>query len=442
MRARSVPNLGPSALLDGRSIVLIVVVGGLFTLQSSNNLDGPKVAYLIAAITASAIAVLTAPKWLEGSRAAMARPWLIVSCAQVALLVLSLGVACLGGTLLTSWLRDAAAYALFAIAPILALACAGKASRTWAIGWFATSGVLASISFAVVWLGRRAIVELPIDRIVLPSGFLAASFIALATAMALTAASRRRWWAFAAGVVLGLLFASGTRATLLLLAVPIGASLLAGRPWRPALRMLGTEIATAMTIFGLLLVVTGLSNGTLSIGPAVGPGATPTQIRNLSERLGGVGLLVADPASDHSLQERWTQTQAAGKVLASSPIVGVGPGHGFEWTDSVNKGHDDFTLDTPLVYLAKFGLLGLGPLGLFVAAYLRLMLALRKYAAARMEYLLMAGYGIIFIVLGALGSPMEDKGASFGLVFVLTLGLRAWAGRSTDTEMAGPAIGS
>lgn len=185
-------KLTRSTLLDGRAFVLIVVLGGLFILQSSNSLDAPKVIYLVAAAAAAAGAILTAPRWFAGTQSQIAMPWVIVSCASGAVLIVSLGVARLEATPFTSWLRDAAAYALFAIAPILALACARSASRNWAISLFALCGSLPAVSYAVVWLSRRDILVLPIDRLILPTGFLAACFLALASAMALSDKGRGR----------------------------------------------------------------------------------------------------------------------------------------------------------------------------------------------------------------------------------------------------------
>lgn len=199
----------------------------------------------------------------------------------------------------------------------------------------------------------------------------------------------------------------------------------------------------AVAIFATFAVASGLANGTLSFGsPAPqGANATPTQIRNLSERVGGVGQLMTDPGSDHSFQERWTETRVAWQAFAGSPLIGVGPGHGFEWSGATNIKHDEFTLDMPLVYLAKFGLLGLVPMALFFAAYVRLAATLRTYPRARMEYLLMAGCAFVFVIVGAFGSPIEDKGASFSLIFVLALGLRALAQVGQPLDQVVPAIG-
>lgn len=426
-----------AAMVDGRTLVLVVVLGGLLTLQSSNSLDAPKGAYLVAAAAATAIAAITARGWLASTRADIARPWLLMSGAYGVLLIISLGVAEFRGTQFTSWLRDAAAYALFALSPVLALACARSASRRWIIAVLAICAALAAISFAVVWLGRRSILQLPLDRIVLPTGLLAACFIALATALALSVANRRWWWAAGAGVVLGLFFVTGTRATLMLVAVPIGAGILAGKGWRREVRVFLVEISVAIAVFVVAAVGISAANGTLSIGPGTAvqatsapppnaSGAVPTKAPDkLAERFQDIGQSLTNPGSDVSFQERFTETSVAWQAFLTSPLVGVGPGYAFDWTGASQTAHHEYTLDTPLVYLAKFGLIGLIPLGLLVAAYLRLALALRRDPRAGTEYLVAVGFGIVLVVVGILGSPIEDKGASFALIFVLALGVHA-----------------
>jgi hypothetical protein len=436
-------------MVDGRAFVLVVVVGGLLALESSSALDAPKFVYLLLAAVAAAGAIASARWWLTRQRSAMAEPWLIVSGAFAVLALASVAVSIAHGTSLTSWLRDVSSYGLFAAAPIVALACARSASRRWIIVVFAICGAFASVSFAVEWLGRRSIAQLPIDRIVLPSGSLACGLLALASAFAITAASRRRWWSAAAGVVLGLFFVTGTRSTLLFIAVPIGVSLVAGRPWRRGVRTVLTSGMVAVAIFitaevGIAVAYGGfpsLGSATATASPspnaAYQPSPTATPNTELTTRLNGVGRLLVDPGSDPSFQSRWLQTGVAWQAFLTSPLVGVGPGYGFVWTDTPGGTHDEFTLDTPLVYLAKFGLLGLIPLALFVAAYVRLAVALRRRGLrAQSEYSVMIGYGITLVIAEALGAPIEEKGTSFALIFVVALGVHALVRQAPASEIA------
>jgi hypothetical protein len=440
------PKPSRSTLLDGRVLVLVVVLGGLFILQGSNNLDAPKIVYLLLATAAVAVALAGAPWRLSEARAAIARPWLIAAGAIVALLIVSLAVSLAHGTPFTSWLRDASPYALFAAAPILAFACARNASQRWLVAVLAVCGALASVSFAVEWIGRRQLAHLPIDRIALPSEALGAALLALATAVALAGVSRRTSWGWAAmaGVVLGLFFVTGSRSTLLLLAIPFGIALFAGQPWRSASRVLLTEVAIAIVVFVAADAGIAVANGTLSISlwsstanptSSTQSPAAPAPDR-LTQRVDQIGSLIADPGSDPSFQARLEQTKVAWQAFISSPLIGVGPGCEFHWSTIAAGVRDSFTLDTPMVYLAKFGLLGLVPLALFAAAYLRLALELWRRQLARIEYLTVVGFAFVLAVVGIQGFPIEDKGASFALILVLALGVHGLVGQDPASELA------
>ncbi len=426
--------------LDGRVGSTVVIVGGLLTLQSSDNLNLPKITYLLMAAAALLAAIVGLRHWLESPRIQVAGPWLAASSAFAALLVLSFLVSRVHNTSLSSWLRDAAAYALFGAAPVIGLACARSASRRWIVAALSICGALASVSFTVVWVERRNILTLPIDRIVLPTGALGSALLALATAFALAGVWQRRWWAVAAGTVLGLFFISGSRSTLLLLAVPLGAALLARRSWGQSARTVALEAMVAVALFASADLGVAVSTGSFSInlpqpgGPAAtaaAPGAsaepsapaTPATNRFVN-RLSDTGSLLTDPGSDQSFQQRWTQTQTAWQAFLASPLVGVGPGYSFVWQRTQSVVVSAYTMDTPLIYLAKFGLLGLIPLALFVAAYARLILATWRRPGSEIEFLALSGFAIVLMLTSVLGSPIEDKGVSFATILLVAFGCR------------------
>jgi hypothetical protein len=421
------PRLNRSNLIDGRILVLVVVVGGLLLLHGADKLDAAKSVYLVCAAAAAAAALLSVPWWLSGTHSAVARPWVFFSGAALALLILSLAVSRAQGTPLTSWLRDAASYGLMAATPILALACARVASRRWLIAVLAVCGALASISFTVEWIGRRHLAHLPIDRIALPSEPLAAALLAVATAIALAGVRRRLWWAAIGGAVLGLFFVTGTRSTLLLLIVPVGMAVLAGRPWRPSVMVVLAEVVIAVAVFLAGESTLSVANGASPIASWPFVGGTPSASgAALTQRVTTVAVLLTDPGADPSFQERLLQTKLAWDTFKTSPLVGVAPGYAFHLEDS---GTVALTLDTPLDYLAKFGVLGLGLLALFVVAYLRLTLQLwRRRQAAPVESLTLVGFTLVLLVIGVQYFPIEDKGASLALILVLALGLQGLLG--------------
>ena len=446
--------------IDGRVLVCVLVVGGLLTLQASAGLNAWKIGYLLLAVAALAGTVVSARWWLSTERVGIATPWLVSAAAFAAVLVCSFAVSRAHATPFASWLRDSAAYALFAAAPLFGLACARSASRRWMIVALVVFGALTAISFEVEWLARRNLLHLPIDRIVLPSGGLTSALFALATGFGLAALWKRWWWAVGAGVVLGLFFATGTRSALLLLAVPLGAGLLAGRPWRRTAAAVLTQVLVAAAVFLVADVAVIVAHPRVPIDygspqPTICPSSPvdssgsgcmtvldPTS-NGLNSRLGDTAALFSDPGSDASLQERLTQTRVAWEAFLTSPLVGVGPGHSFHWTRSSKLEVDAYTLDTPLVYLAKFGVIGLVPLLLFAAAYLGLIFGLwRRRSEARTEFLAICGYGIVLVSGSLLGSPIEDKGISFGLALLVGLGCRALiSGQPVSADAIGDQAG-
>lgn len=405
--------------------IAIFVAGGLLVFQSSDSLEASKVIYMLATLVAVAAAITR----LVGERAeVLAEPmllsWLTVSLAFGSLLVISFPVASAAGTPVTSWLRDAAPYAMFAFAPILAVD--GRSlPRRFFVTLLIAGGTLASVSFAIEWLGIRRILELPIDRLILPTGILAATLVAYAAARAVLGRPYARWVVLG-GTILGLFFVTATRSTLLLIAVPCAVALLAPRGGGHTLRVVGGTLAVALSVPLLFSVVVfqipELINSALTAGaseslPPGVSGATPRP-NPIGDRIQSIGSAIAEPGSDASFSERIAQTQAAWDVFKDRPLVGSGPGHMIEWTSASQGPQVGFTLDTPLLYLAKFGIIGVAVLAWLVAVYLATLRHYRSGGPA-ITFLTLAGFATVFVIAGLLNSPFEDKGLSFATLLVL-----------------------
>ncbi len=206
---------------NGTTRALLVVFGGLLILQSSDRLDALKVGYLLVAGIAAAGSV--ASVWRARSEPATIamRPWLVASAVIVGLVALSLPVALINGATISNWLRDGAVYVLLAAAPWIAIDLARSASPNLILGAGLLAGLLGVASFVVVWVQRRQLIDLPIDRLTLPSMTLGAAAYCIAVALAV----RSRGWKRAGWIVLsmGILAAfllTGTRTSFVLLAAP------------------------------------------------------------------------------------------------------------------------------------------------------------------------------------------------------------------------------
>jgi hypothetical protein len=404
----------------------------MLALQSSPTFDLTKIAYLVGVVVCLAGAVLTVARIWRTPAVAVMLPWLISVAALAGLLAISFFVARANGTPNIDWVRDIAAYALFAAVPVFALDAHGWIARRHLVIFLVVAGLLGGVSWAVEWLARREIVDLPLARLVFPSGQLPGMLyvFAMATALTATGAARTRW-ASLAGVILALFLLTGTRSSLVLLLGPLAMVIVLGRH---RLRTAGVTIISHAVVAGVVVLAfqaslvvlaeTGPLGGDGVASPPPGASAAATPHPNvLGERVGSLPSLLANPAGDASMRERIAQYQASWALFISSPLVGVGPGHRIEWVDVSGFPRDAFTADTPLVMPAKFGIAGVAVFAGVTSAYvvtLRRMLRLRPRSAVTMALL---GYGVTTFVGLPLGFPIEDKGAGLALILLLALTL-------------------
>ena len=384
----------------------IVVVGGLLVFRSSDQLDAPKLAYLVwvGAAAAVAIARLVAERQLR--QIADIRPLALASAALAGVLGMSLVVALSYGTPFVDWIRDAAPYCLLAISPFLAWDGARSRLGSHMEVVAVVSGLAASVAFAVEWLGRRGLADLPLATLGSSSDALSALAFVVAIGAIVSGRPRRLLWAFVAAAVMTLLLITGTRSALILLAGPVGMALAHGRTPTRARRLGAAAITVGLAMVALAFVAlqSGLIDGA-----------------RLAERFGSLLALGANLSSDQSFVERSTQVGVASSAFTSSPMVGVGLGFRFESVRLGGEPFATFTIDTGLSIAAKFGLVGIGLLGIATVAIQTFFRRLRTRIPEHMR-LSFVGFAAVSIAMLPLGNPFEDKG--FGLALAI---LFAWA---------------
>lgn len=394
-----------------------IVVGGLLTLQSGAELSVAKLGYLAGAALCITVACSRASS-LRGTVAYGAlRPVLWATACLTGVILISLPVALSQGVTPTAWLRDVAPYALVAAAPAVALDLHLARGEGFAKRVLVVSGALALLSFVVEWVSRRDLLDLALDRVVLPSFLLAAALFACCVGMVLLSDVRRWRWGIGAAVVFALLLVTGNRSSLVVLAIPVAMLLSQSRV------SLSVRWSRLVTVLGMSAVVVALLVATFS--------ALNTSYESqFIGRATALNRLARDPFADRSYKDRAAQTHAASKAFAREPYLGIGPGYRFTWiTDGVYR--ESASVDSPLSLPAKFG-----PLGVLAGIFLLLSVVavgrrLTKHHGATVPRLALVGFAVAAGILMFVGSPFEDKGFAFALMLLLTASL-PFGGR-TDT---------
>jgi O-antigen ligase len=330
------------------------------------------------------------------------------SGALFCLVVVSLVVATLNGTPFKPWLRDVSPYLLFATTPYFALDAARSLTAQRLRGFLVAAGLIASLAFAVTWFTNRGAAQLPTGWLGLPSVLLPASLVSYGAAAALRGGRRSFLWFLAAVAVVALLAVTGTRSAILLLAAPVAIVALARQEMaRRVLRLIAGVPLVAVTAFGVAILVITVAHVNLSV---------------LQSRLNLVS--VTGTQYDHSYVSRANEARAAFAMFRAAPLTGAGPGAPINWVDSFGIVRTTPTVDSPLGYLAKFGILGLVVIVVLAVAFVGVIRVLRNAGAELTSRLSLIAFGAVVLLWAVLQVPFEDKGLSVGMLLLLAVSAR------------------
>ena len=392
-------------LLCPRLRVVFIVFGGLLIFHSSATLTPPKLYFLLGAAVAVAGALLHLPRLARDPLRRDLAPLFAASRAFAVLIFISLIVSIAYVTPHRSWLRDVSPYLLVAAAPLLAFDAQAAWSERALRRLLVLAGLAGTAAFAVQWLSNRHIVSIS-TVFGLPTFLLGAALFSYAVAVVLEGDRKRLGWFLLASAILVGLIATGTRSSGILLAAPI--AIIFGGRRRFVRRSIRLAIVIPAAAFIAFLGVQSLIRLT----------AAHQDVFQARVHL----LRHTGTASDQSYTDRLNQTKAAWREFARSPVFGVGPGYQISWVDPTGAERSSAFLDSPVEYIAKFGLLGLWPLVLLIWAVQRTLRLLRRRTGERtIGQLAIIGFGAIFICWWVLGVPFDDKGFASGLLLLLAL---------------------
>ncbi len=135
---------------------------------------------------------------------------------------------------------------------------------------------------------------------------------------------------------------------------------------------------------------------------------------------------------DQSLRIRLAESHVANEAFSHSSAFGEGPGHTYSFTSPVSGVTKifSFTLDTPLLYPAKFGVVGVAILLVLIVSFIRVLRKLNRLPSVATAALI--GFAMIGLCRTLVLSPaLEDKGFTLGFLLLLTMSLSTL--KSTQT---------
>ncbi|PVZ03958.1 O-antigen ligase family protein [Actinomycetospora cinnamomea] len=394
-----------SAIAAGYGFLYI----GLLSLQTDGGLDARKAA-LLAVV---AILLLHTLSSQGGARS-------YKSTTLIALVAVTLGgmVAIAYASPPLTIAREIVPYLLLALSPILG-EYVGKYQVRETFAWcgIVCAGIASSAFFAYRWIEGRGLDQTPNAQVSigLPSPLLASLALAWCAS---SIAFRGRWWTIvpSALVVSGLAI-SGTRAAVVSLVAFVVPFLLAG------LRGVRRLFSAILLAGALAAALTYSLIDTLNLDSDV-----------LFERystLASPGQLSSD---DDSIADRKAAQEIAWGYVRERALLGSGIGHEFYVGQRIPTAHSQRSadLDTPLEFVATFGLLG-SVLWLIAAG--RYSAALFRTAPDDDVRATALGFGLTVAATSLIVNPASDKGLSLA-VFCLTVlsSFRAHAKEKRDQE--------
>jgi hypothetical protein len=389
-------------LLSARIRFLVVIVGGLVVFQSDQAVGLRKYAYVAAVILAICLSLLRIARSREPVLIAF-RPLLPASVGLLFVLIASAFVSHNAGTSMTNWSRDVLPYFFVALLPVVGLDAAQDLSKKHAERLLVVAGLVAAVGFAVDWLNRRGVSSLGLGDVMLATATLAALGFAYTITRAGLGPHRLRWL-LASTAIMSAMLVNGTRTNLFLLAATAGIVGSTTKLRVPARRIVGLilQIGAAVAVVVPALAMVFISDPLF-----------------IQQRIRGAMLLVTgQSAADPSYMARQRSYSVARSTFSQFPWFGVGPGRLYR---TPLGGPDSMSLDTPWLVPAKFGVIGVSVLVIYLVTVMVCVRRVRKLAGYSIVVTAGRGWAAALVVLVPFGPWIEDKGFALALTLYLAV---------------------
>jgi hypothetical protein len=395
--------------ISARARFLIVIIGALLVFQSQSSVG--KYCYITLAGVCFFFSAMRVARTSDPVVRAF-RSMIPTGIILGVLLAFSMFVSLSQGARLADWSDDILPYAMLVVLPIVGLDAAPEIGEN-AVGWLVGGlGIVTAIGFALDWLNRRGVSSLDVGRVILATMTLPALGFAYSTVQA-ARARRPLKWMLVSLVIVALFLVTGTRTSLVFAACYLGIIGSAKRGRYSPIR-----------VFGLA--------GTLVVSVLVAVPFIGTFVLNdptfLSSRIASASS-VFQGGNDQSYQIRSVSYSSAQSVFFAHPWFGGGPGHLYPG--------GTFTLDTPWLVPAKFGVIGTLAIVLYLLAIAWGVRNTSRVAGYLPIHTTARGWGLILVALTPFGTWTEDKGTALALTLLVAC-VAAESRRQVSRKDEGP----
>lgn len=393
------------------------VIGGLAVFGVVGGINTPKLGYLAAMAVAAGVSLLAPPVLSVLANGGSTRSQLKLLPYDPLEKSLRAGAGFFLGAALFAALvglangaspvdvsRDGVTYVMLGLAvPVGMNAARGFSPRAIRRIIFVATAI-SSVSFMVKTSSLRGVSHIPAAHLLLGS----IALVSIGVAVALSRAISNRHEAFAwlqPAALIGPILLSGTRTGLALFAAIFSGFANGGYRIGRVMRL-----AVILAFLAVILVYALSSFGSRFVDSSF-----------LSSRVSSISTILSSGiSSDKSGVSRQGQYDFASAYFHQSPILGQGFGMISEKGGVRDSTSVSYYLDTPLLYLAKFGLVGTGMLLAGIVSILRAPWRTALVGdGGRESRAVCVGLGAILIASLPLSAVTEDKG------FMMALGMLA-----------------